>query len=249
MQQLDGRMEIRVTKKIDKGELTVEATIVMIAVMCMVFFIMNIGFEVYHMQMASSEANRAASDVAAIYGQSYKEPFIGYMKRDYFKEIDPYRYWGNKQKQKNIEKARWYTCYFLSTGEMGREKNTIYSNGDGKPAYTDERNSLTGTGYYPNVKVDVDENSIGQREIVVHVELTYPVLTLNPLVAFKFDPYYTVEGIGKAVCLDPLHDLNCTKLYSEIYTKIAGFSATTTIVSNIGTMIANIQSIINTLKK
>lgn len=210
----------------EKGEFTIEATIVMIVTMAFFFMIMNISFFIYHMQIASSEANRVATDIAAVYGKPYKEPFYGYMDELYFMDCSPYRYWGTGLESKNTQKARWYACYYLS-----------------KNQFEQETSETKGTGYYSGVSATVGKNSIGQREITVKIYLEYPVFAMNPLGVFGIDPYYEVGGNGKAICIDPLHDMNCTKVYDEIYKKVSGFSTTTIIISNLCEIINKLVSI------
>ena len=229
--------------KEERGEFTIEATIVMVITMAIIFLIINMGFVVYHKQMVTAVATRTTSDISYVYGDGFKEPFYGYMKEDYFSDNSIFRYWGvaNHLKSKNVQKARWYACYLVSQYELGNE-------GDGYVKIGDKYYVTDSVDYYPGIQVSAGENSINQREITVSIDLKYPVLTLNPLIIFDFDPQYEVYAEAKAVCIDPMHDMMVSRLYSEIYKKVVSKSSLTSGIDALAGAINNIINIVRGIK-
>lgn len=230
--------------KKENGELTIEATIVMVVTMVVVFFIINMGFVVYHKQMVTAVATRTASDMSYIYGDRYKEPFFGYMIEDYFADTSPFRYMGitNNLKIKNEQKARWYACYFLS----------IYEMADSKKQYTkvgESYNLVDKSDRFSGVQASVGTNSLNQREITISIDMQYPVLALNPLVLFEFDPKYEVSATATATCIDPMHDMMISRLYSQIYTRVVSKSYAASGINSIAAGLNNIIGLIRNARK
>lgn len=227
----------------EKGEFTIEATIVMIVTMAVIFLIINMGFVIYHKQMVTAVATKTASDVAYIYGESYKEPFYGYMKEDYFKSCNPYRYFldlGGLENT-NIIKARWYACYYLSQYQFGKEGSYIKQG--------DKYEFHNTNGFYDGVKINVGKNAVGQKELTVDIEITYPVFTLNPVFFLGIEPNYNCYATATAICIDPMHDMMTTKLYQEVYNKIIGDSYTLQGVNQLATAVNKLVDLIRNAKK
>lgn len=207
----------------ENGEIVLEATIVMLITIAVVFFMMNMAFAVYNMQIVSANANRAASDVAAVYGNALKDPFYGFMDDDDFEKNKPYRYWSiTNHDEQNKEKAKWYTCYNLSKNQFQKPKGN----------------------WYDGITVETGKNELNQRTINVHIKLTYDAFTLNPLIVFNFNPEYIVEAEGNAVCIDPMHDMSCYRMYDEIYLKFEKAGKITKIIANIVSTITKIGSLL-----
>lgn len=202
------------------GEIVIESIIVIVVTIFLVFFLMNMVIVVYNQQFITTTANRTASDVAAVYSNSAKDPFYGYMGSGDFDNNSPYRYWSPLEQlsKKNKQKAKWYACFYLTKWTIGEEPTDLYS----------------------GVTVTVGKNKLKERTINVKIEEKYSAFTLNPLVVFDFDPQYTVVAEANAVCLDPIHDMNVYKFQSELYDAVEKSNKVTRIATAIYEMIQKI---------
>lgn len=181
---------------IETGEIVIESTIIMVVTIFLVFLLMNMAVAVYNQQLVTTTASRAASDIAAVYGNSAKDPFYGFMDDDDFENNSPYRYllFSNLQ-DKNREKAKWYACYYLDKETLGNKPTDLYS----------------------GITITTGYNSLWQRSINVRVIEEYSMFFLNPLAIFEIDPKYNAAAEASAVCIDPIHDMNLSKMYDEFY--------------------------------
>lgn len=188
-----------------KGAIQIEAIVVVLIVMFVIFFLMNVGILVYQQINVTVTANQAAADVARTYGTPNSDPFLSYINLDYIKDRSPYRYWNflNSLNSQVKEKARWYACYRLADSEYKQEKS----------------------GGYDNVTAEVENNEMGMRVLKVKVSREYSALILNPVKYFGLDPDYTITAEGTAVCYDVIHEMNMTAWYQELHDKIGGATA------------------------
>ena len=178
------------------GEIVIESTIVMVVTIFIVFLLLNLLFAMYNQQLITTTANRTATDVASVYGNKAKDPFFGFMDDDDFENNSPYRYFlGSSLADKNKEKAIWYASYYLDKETLGNKQANMYS----------------------GITVTTGYNSLYQRVINVKIVEEYNMFTLNPLAIFKIEPKYTAASEASAVCIDPIHDMNQSKMYDEFY--------------------------------
>ena len=179
-----------------RGEVVVESTIVMVVTIMLVFIIMNMVIAVYNQQLVTTTATRAATDVAAVYGRASKDPFYGFMDDDDFENNSPYRYFDIMDlDKKNEKKAKWYASYYLDKEILGDRPTNIYN----------------------GITVEASHNAMLQRTLTVKVVEEFPVFSLNPTAFFGLNPKYTVSAQATAVCLDPINDMNLSKMYDEFY--------------------------------
>lgn len=208
----------------ESGEVVVEATLVMLITIFITIFLMNIAVAVYHQELVTAEANRAATDVANNYGEMYKDPIYQFQDESYFRKCDPYRYIINDGKLlmlHNIKKAKWYACYRLSQNEFSHET----------------------TNSWDNVVITVSENSLGMNVLNVEISRTYEMFSMAPLVMFNLKPTHTVTATGKAICYDVIHDMSKAELKQDLVNKLIGASALLQGISNVEVIIDAVKDV------
>lgn len=211
-------------KRNEQGELVLETTITMIAAMLVVFFIMNLTFIIYNKQVVASTAIRTANDVANVYRNPVIDPFYGFKDDDDFENNHAYRYLpiaaGNLA-TKNEDKAKWYAAYYLKKTSIGQLPTDLYG----------------------GIEVETGRNSLKQRTIQVKIVEEYSTFALNPLIAVGVDPKYKAAAVASAVCYDPIHDMNVSKFYDEIYDVFEKSNRVTLLASNVLKVINKIISL------
>ena len=65
--------------KREKGEVMVEASLVMTVVIVVIVTLAYLGLIMYHQTLITSTANQTASNIAQVYSNSGKDPVTGYI--------------------------------------------------------------------------------------------------------------------------------------------------------------------------
>ena len=77
--------------KDEKGEVVVEASIILTLTVVFITVLIYLGFYIYHYTHMQVVANQAATNVAQIYSSEYKDPIYGYISETEFYKTDLYR--------------------------------------------------------------------------------------------------------------------------------------------------------------
>lgn len=180
------------------GEVMVEAMILVIIIICAIFFTINIAGIYYNRITVASVAQEAASGAGAVYGSEGREPFVGYVPTGYFKNRDIYRYlsFDNSLNVQTEYKASWYGSYLLYTNEFATKHDT-------------------GISEYVVTSCE-KESKLGCTMIHVSIEKEYPLFIANPMNFFGINPKYTSAATASAVCYDPIHQMNLMALGDEL---------------------------------
>lgn len=206
--------------KDEDGMIMVEAIYVVVITIIVIFFAINIGIIYHNRIVVTASANEAASGVARIYSRLDKEPFYGYMDKEDFKTINPYRYlrYGNSYVDVTERKAKWYASYLVYQSEFAVQKDMVF---DG-------------------VVTDCKKNGIGQQMLSVTITRKYPVFDMNPVVFFGLDPQYEVSATGTAICYDPIYQMNQIAFVDEIQNTVMD--------NGIGEILGHVMNIITKVR-
>ena len=105
--------------KREKGEMMVEASLVLTVVIVVIVSLAYLGLIMYHQTLITSTANQTASNIAQVYSNSSKDPVTGYI------DVSNLDNDGMVNKMKNQayadiikEKAEWYSKYRLAKGNF-----------------------------------------------------------------------------------------------------------------------------------
>lgn len=182
---------MRLLSKNEKGDVMVEASIILSIVVIFVSFLIYLGMIFYQQTLVTVMANQTASNIAQVYSNELKDPFTGYISVNGLKNVKV----TNKLKDeafKDIieEKAQWVAKYRL-------KKQKILKSAD-----------------EPNVEVDVitKPNELLKAQIVVSVTDTYDF----PLAAvFGHNEKMKFVSTGRADCYDLLDYINAVNLLAD----------------------------------
>lgn len=170
----------------EKGNVIIEASIVMTIVVVMVAVLINLGIMLYNRNLMDSVATEAAINVANVYSSTYRDPLYGYMDDSEFYKIELYRYVSNfvffSQDDSAQRKATWFTLYSLKKRSLSEIES-------------------------PKVEVKVvrKQGTIIQHQIIVRIEAKYEM----PLTAiWGGDNKTSYVAEGRADCLDLLDYFN-----------------------------------------
>lgn len=193
----------RIQKNEETGEVVVEAMILVIIILCAIFFTINIAAVYYNRIIVASVAQEAAFASGAVYGSEGREPFVGYVPSDYFKNRNIYRHFlSNKLEEATTKKARWYGSYLLHTNEFSTTHDI---------------------GMSDHVQTRCEKNErLGCMMVYVSVEKEYPLFIANPMSIFGIDPRYVSSATATAVCYDPIHQINMMALFDEFTQGVNG---------------------------
>lgn len=218
-------------RKREDGELMVEAVIVFVIAVMVVFMLMNIALFTYQKIHISATANQAAADIANIYSETEADPFRSCINTSQLYFRKPYRYIGKAGStgldQEQKKKAEWYAEYLMS-------KNDILV----KPSHSNDSNKNC-------ITVQINKNTeLGQRQLVLEIKRTYPLLAVNPLKYFGLDLEYTYSATGYAQCYDMIDYINTANMTQEAASRFHSIVNGTVI----GGLMENFSSLILELK-
>lgn len=203
----------------EEGMVQVEAIIVIIIWMNVIFFLMNIGVVMYQQMNVVVAANEAATNTAETYSMLGTDPFISQVTVEDLKDRDPYRYFSGNTISDNWTEiiADWYACFRVKGNEFGKAENKDFS----------------------TITTKVQRKN-GMRVLEVTIEREYPIFILNPVEVFGLEPTHTVKAVGSAVCYDVIHDMNMIAWQQEVEDKVNGFTTGGAVFNNFVTFINKI---------
>lgn len=181
--------------KNEKGEVVVEASIVLTITIVFITVLIYLGLYIYQYTNMQVVANEAATNVAQVYASEYKDPIYGYISESEFYKTDLYRNLTNiftkSLDETNKQKAEWFAQYRLKKGSMLKDTE-------------------------PKVVVDVVQKpgKIIQKQIVVTVSQKME-LPLSGVWGSDSNSVVTVEG--RADCLDLLEYFNLVDTVKGMY--------------------------------
>lgn len=169
--------------KRERGEVVVEATIIVTIVMLIITIMLYVGMVLYQQSLISVMANQTASNIAQVYSNNIKDPFTGYIDSDKVYQSVTY---GNMKTDAYMDvveqKAALFAKYRLKSASVLAAKNT-------------------------SVEVDIvkKQNELFKGQIVVTIRGTYDI----PLVGFfGTDGLLEFAASGRADCVDILEYIN-----------------------------------------
>lgn len=184
--------------KNEKGEVIVEASIVLTITIVFITVLIYLGFYIYQYTNLQVVANHTASNVAQVYASEYKDPIYGYISESEFYKTDLYRNLTNiftkTLDETNKKKAEWFSKYSLKKTSMIKTAE-------------------------PDVYVSVEQKpgKIIQKQIVVTIKQEMSL----PLSAFWGSKSMSmVTVVGKADCLDLLEYFNMVDTVKGIYEEV-----------------------------
>lgn len=183
--------------KNEKGEVIVEASIVLTITVVFITVLIYLGFYIYQYTNLQVVANHTATNVAQVYASEYKDPIYGYISESEFYKTDLYRNLTNiftKTLDKtNEKKAEWLSKYRLKKTSMIKTSE-------------------------PEVTVDVEQKpgKILQKQIVVTIkqEMSLPLSSF-----WGSKSKSTITVVGRADCLDLLDYFNMVDTINGMYEK------------------------------
>lgn len=186
----------------EKGEITIEAIIVVLFSMFTIMILMDFGFMAYNKFNVTKTASEAATDVANVYAHQEAEPFLGYVDLSNFYQHNLYRHFKatlfgqqeTKMDRSFREKARWYACYRIQKSEY-----------------------ISSSSSYDDVKAElVDRGELGRLQIKVTMTRKYKVMSADIFGLFGLQTEYTCQGTGYAECVDTIDYINSLNMKKEL---------------------------------
>ena len=170
-------------KKNERGEVVVEASIVVTIVIIFITIMLYTGMILYQQTVVSVMANQTASSIAQVYSNNLKDPFTGYVDAD------------------NV-----YQSITYSNMKTDAYMNVIEQKANVFARYRLKSSRILATG---NTTVDIDvvkkPNELLKSQIVVTIHDKYDV----PLVSmFGSDGAIEFAASGRADCVDILEYIN-----------------------------------------
>ena len=183
--------------KNEKGEVVVEASIVLTITIVFITVLIYLGFYIYQYTNLQVVANHTATNVAQVYASEYKDPVYGYISESEFYKTNLYRNLTNiftkSLDETNEKKAEWFSLYRLKKASMIKTSE-------------------------PKVEVDIVQKpgKIIQKQIVVTIkqEMSLPLSSF-----WGSKSKSTVTVVGRADCLDLLEYFNMVDTVNGIYEK------------------------------
>lgn len=178
-----------IRKRPNRGEVIIEATIVIPLCLAILFAVIEIGMVLYRQTQITVAANETAYNIAMVYRNANLEPMTGFTTSNEVVDIRPYRYFLWKKDEldrRNKEKAEWYASSLVQMG------------------------AISGGDSYPVVRVSVDEGSLSnlRRRINVVVTDTYKIPGGDILKIFGVEPTITIEAKASSDCVDMIDYMN-----------------------------------------
>lgn len=209
----------------ESGMIMIEAVYVVVIAIMIIFFSVNVAAIYHNRIVVTAVANEAASGIAEIYGCTGKEPFYAYTGPDHFTS-NVYRYLSDgltTLRGTGEKKGKWYAAYLLSKTEFNTDKKEDFS----------------------NIEVACGKNDLGIETVTVTINRSYKVFIANPASFFGFDPEYEVFAVGRAVCYDPVHQINVMSLKHEIMNAV---DSSTPILREVDRVLELIKKIVDFMK-
>jgi hypothetical protein len=203
----------------ERGELTVEATIVVSTVVILIFVFIDFCLGMYNRINVTAEADRIAADVSTVYANQGAEPCLGYVSLDDFNNHNLYRHISigqSKMDKTLLETADWYAKYRINNSEIVSAKSDLDSDID--------------------IEL-VNVNELGKLQLQVTVSREYSTLCMSPFQIFGSSGRYTCKSTGYGECYDMIDYINNAKLKGELKKKLLK----KTTVENIMKTIVNIK--------
>lgn len=177
----------------EKGNVVIEASIVLTITVVMIAVLINLGIMLYNKNLMDTIATETAVDVANVYASTYRDPMYGYMDESEFYKTDLYRYVANifvsTHDNAAERKATWYSLYSLKKRQLSKIEDPKI-----------------------NVEVIKKPGTLIQHQIVVEIEAEYAM----PLTAIWGGNNKTVyKAVGKADCIDLLDYFNTVGTVKE----------------------------------
>lgn len=209
-------------EKNEKGSLVIEAVIVCVVTIMVIFGLMVMSILIYEKQSLQILADETAVEVANIYSNLSKDPFYGYVNSEEFYNTDLYRnlFKDSTYETQNITKAKWYAAY--------RMADTMLLEGKKEPEIT--------------VKIVDKPSDIMVKQMAVTLKKEYDVPILG---YFGIDKNVTFEATGYADCYDMIEYINFTDLVVDGAKKLEETFG----VDKIGDAAANFRKAVAFLQK
>lgn len=169
--------------KTERGEVVVEASIVVTLVMIVITAMLYVGMVLYQQTLVSVMANQTAANIAQVYGNNLKDPFTGYVDSD--------------RVYQSITYSNMKTDAYMDVVE---QKANVFAK------YRLRSSRILATG---NTSVEIDivkkPNELLKSQIVVTIRDSYDV----PLVGmFGTNGLVEFGSTGKADCVDVIEYIN-----------------------------------------
>lgn len=172
--------------KSNKGNIVIEATIVMPIVVFVIGMLLYIAILYYQHNQVVVTANKTANAIGKIYDSSYKDPFLGYVTKKDLKDTELYRNIDNifsgELSSINETKGKWYALYTL-----------------GKNRY------LAADDTSVDAKIETLPGAIAKKRIRIEISETYSI----PIIKFfGLDSHIEFHAISYSECYDIIDYLN-----------------------------------------
>lgn len=178
--------------KREKGEMMVEASLVLTVVIVVIVSLAYLGLIMYHQTLITSTANQTASNIAQVYSNSSKDPVTGYI------DVSNLDNDGMVNKMKNQayadvikEKAEWYSKYRLAKGNFLKSEEPEI-----------------------DVKIENKNGALLRAQVVVTVEEDYELPFVQLLGMEK--PTIKYKATGRADCYEILDYVNVVEAVDKI---------------------------------
>ena len=178
--------------KREKGEVMVEASLVMTVVIVVIVTLAYLGLIMYHQTLITSTANQTASNIAQVYSNSGKDPVTGYI------DVSNLDNDGMVIKMKNqaytdviTKKAEWYSRYRLAKGRFLKAEEPKIE-----------------------VKIENKKGALLRAQVVVTVEVDYELPFVKLLGIEK--PTIRYKATGRADCYEILDYINTVDAADKI---------------------------------
>lgn len=210
----------------ERGEITVEATIVVSTIIILLFVFIDFCFAIYNRINVTTVADRIAADVSSVYSNQGAEPFLGYLSLEKFDHHNLYRHisFGTSAMDKKLsETAEWYAKYTISNSEIVSAKSDLDN----------------------DIEIEVDDsNELGKLQLRVTVTREYSTLCMSPFRIFGASGRYKCRSTGYGECYDMIDYINNAKLKSELLQRYLGDTELEKRMKNIKEIIDNFKKIL-----
>ena len=178
--------------KREKGEVMVEASLVMTVVIVVIVTLAYLGLIMYHQTLITSTANQTASNIAQVYSNSGKDPVTGYI------DVSNLDNDGMVIKMKNqaysnviTKKAEWYSRYRLAKGRFLKSDEPKIE-----------------------VKIENKKGALLRAQVIVTVEVDYELPFVKLLGLESTTIHY--KATGRADCYEILDYINMIDAVDKI---------------------------------
>lgn len=173
-------------KRGEKGELTIEASIVVVLVMLVVYLLFGIAFLFYQHFSIVEIANDTATRIARVYPILNAEP-------------------ANTTIEKDDILSRKYYRYIFSNGDHETVNET---KGDNLAKSLLNNITMLKKVDDPVIDTDIRHDAYAVRHVEVKVSATYRMPGNAIFKFFGLPETMTLSGVGRARCMDPIDYIN-----------------------------------------